>query len=135
MTSEVPEGFEELPLKSPFNHLIGPIYGYVNEGVPIMAIRMQEKHENLFGGTTHGGMISALADNALGWGLKQLNPRLEAFVTTHLSTEYLAAIRTNDWVEARVHFIKAGRRLCFAECKMVVGERVVAKASGQFMPV
>lgn len=135
MSHSVPPGFSELAVKSPFNILIGPIYGCVRDGTPIMAIRMLEKHQNLYGNTTHGGMIAALADNALGWGLKQLSPEMGNFVTTHLSTDYIAAIRTNDWVEAHVQVTKMGRRLNFADCKIYVEDRVVAKSSGQFMLV
>lgn len=135
MSQLITSDFSELAVKSPFNILIGPLYGCVRDGVPIMAMRMMDKHENLYGGITHGGMIAALADNAMGWGLKQLQPELEATVTTHLSTDYIASIKTNDWVEAHVNVIKAGRRLNFVECKMYVGEQVVATSSGQFMAV
>ena len=133
MSKLVPPGFAELDVKSPFNKLIGPIYGCVRDGVPIMAMRMGHQHENPYGNTTHGGMIAALADNALGWGLKQRHPKMGDFVTTHLSTDYLSAITTNDWVEAHVNIIKVGRRLNFVDCTMYVDGRIVAKSSGQFM--
>jgi len=49
-----------------------------------------------------------------------------------LSTDFLAAARLGDWVEAHVEIERLGQRMAFASCRLRAGERVLLRASGAF---
>lgn len=132
-----PAEFTEIPPYGPFGELVGPIYGCIRDGMPVVGMRMDKRHANRSDKFMHGGVVATLADNCMIWGIRELAPAENRFVTTQLSVDFIGAIDTltGDWLEARMTFVKHGRKLHFAECFLHVNERVVARASGQFMPL
>lgn len=135
MELTVPPGFAEIPPYGPFGEMIGPTYGCVRDGIPIVAVRAQLKHSNRSEIRMHGGMVATLADIALIWGIRQLDPTSGMYVTTQLSVDLIGTVEIDDWVEACVNFVKPGRTVIFAECFIYVGDRVVARANGQFLRI
>ena len=72
MEDHIPPGFTQIPPYGPFNELVGPIYGCLREGIPIVGMLMEKKHANRSDQFMHGGMVSTLADIALIWGIHKL---------------------------------------------------------------
>ena len=65
----IPEGFRRLGAGGPYFRLMGPVYTRKTEaGTAIIALRVAEHHLNIQG-VTHGGMLTTLADSALGINL------------------------------------------------------------------
>jgi uncharacterized protein (TIGR00369 family) len=127
----IPEGFEPLRRGGPFLHLFGPLYAKDTGGSLVVALRVEQKHLNT-GGIAHGGLLVTLADSALGIALSTSQPSSQPLVTVSLSTDFADAARLGDWVEAHVDIQKVGKRLAFANCYLLVGERRVLRASGVF---
>jgi len=123
----VPEGFVEHVSPSNFMALLGPMYRRDNDdGTNIIAMRVQEQHLNLHS-ITHGGFVATLIDNAIGYNAaKALNGPV---VTAHLTVDFLSPARVGDWVEAKVQVTRKGRRMCFAQCTLHNGDRLMATAS------
>ena len=135
MTNTVPNEFEEIPPYGPYSEMLGPFYGCIRNGVPMLGVRIESKHVNKSQIMMHGGMLATLVDNAMIWAIRQLKPECDPCVTTQLSINFIGAIKIGDWVEARVTFVKHGRKLYFAECNVHVEDKIVGKVSGQFMPI
>lgn len=129
----VPEGYQRLALESPFISLIGPVYEKRVEGGVRLALRAEEKHCNLQG-KIHGGVISTLADMAIGFNIGASRGPIPS-VTANLNVDYLGAVNCGDWLEVTTEVHKAGRRLAFASCLFNVGPRIVAKASAVYSTV
>ncbi len=127
----IPPGFAPLGRGSPFLQLFGPLYGKKAEGSTIIGLRVEEKHLNT-GGVAHGGMLVTLADSALGIAVWDALASRERMVTVSLSTDFVEAARLGDFVEAHVDIQKVGKRLAFASCYLLVGERRILRASGVF---
>ena len=129
----VPEGFIEHQSPSNFMQLMGPLYRREQaDGSATVALRVLERHLNLHG-VGHGGFVATLIDNALGYNVaKALG---SSVVTANLSIDYMASAQLGDWVEANVQINRKGRRMCFAECRLTVGDRLLARASSILVPV
>lgn len=110
---------------------LGDLYCRRNDGEIVIAMRVDERHTNMRG-IAHGGMLSSLADSALGIGLTLYCEGRHSFVTVNLSTDFVDAARPGDWVEAHVDVQKLGGRVAFANCFLQVGERRILRASGVF---
>jgi uncharacterized protein (TIGR00369 family) len=110
---------------------LGDLYCRRNDGEIVIAMRIEERHTNMRG-IAHGGMLSSLADSALGLGLALHCEGRHSFVTVNLSTDFVDAARPGDWVEAHVDVQKVGGRVAFANCFLQVGERRILRASGVF---
>jgi len=126
-----PPGFERLKRGGPYMANLGELYCRRKDGEIVIAMRITDQHTNMRG-IAHGGMLSSLADSALGLGLSMHCEGRNSFVTVNLSTDFVDAARPGDWVEAHVDVQKVGARVAFANCFLQVGERRILRASGVF---
>ena len=84
-------------------------------------------------GFVHGGMISALADSAMGRSIRTLKPGVARAMSFDLKLNFISAARVGETLRATGRVVHAGRRTAVTECR-VEGprQRLVATASGTF---
>ena len=84
----------------------------------------------------HGGLIAALADNAMGLscGVK-LDGGGSRLVTVSLAVDYIGTANVGQWLAIETDVIKTGRTLCFAQCLVKADGEAVARANGTFKVV
>jgi uncharacterized protein (TIGR00369 family) len=84
-------------------------------------------------GFVHGGMISTLADSAMGRSLRTLSPGVVRAMSFDLKLNFINAAKVGEILRATGHVIHAGRRTAVAECRVEGGDgRLVATASATF---
>jgi acyl-coenzyme A thioesterase 13 len=124
----VPDGFEAFA-SSPFFATVGPAWIRRRDVPPTFGIRIEPRHCNS-GGTAHGALLVALADLALGRGIRAVAGRDVRLVTAGLSVDFARPIAVGEWVEAQADIQQRTRRTVFANCYLVsTGQRAV-RASG-----
>jgi len=111
----VPEGFERHGRRSPMTDPWEPIYARRTPQALVLGLRLAEPHTNSRG-LVHGGLIAALADNAMGLSCALQLPDKPSLLTITLSIDYLASARIGQWLEVDTNFVKAGRSIAFAQC-------------------
>ena len=121
----IPEGFVRHFRRSGLTDPWEPIYSRRIDGTVRIGLRAAGPHANSRG-FVHGGLITALADNAMGLSCIESLGGLEAaratglsLVTVSLSLDFLGTVRIGDWLEERAQMLKTGQQLCFYEA--VVG--------------
>src|ERR1700678_3606787 len=119
----VPEGFERHPRRSGLTDPWEPIYAWRAASEFRLGFRAAAAHANSRG-FVHGGLISALADNAMGLSCGQKLADISGLVTVSLSLDFVASAQVGQWVEIRPEVIKTGRSLCFARA-LVTADDVV----------
>jgi uncharacterized protein (TIGR00369 family) len=130
--AEPPAGFQPLDAGVPYFRALGPVYFQrVEGGGLVLALRVAEQHLNIQG-VTHGGMLTTLADGALGINIALARGRRGGQVTVSLNADFLSGARRNDWLEAHVIVTRLGRRLAYASCDLRVGSRHVLRSSAVF---
>lgn len=131
-SSPIPDGYQLLTRGGKFLAMIGPLYERpADDGTVIVAMRIGEQHGNMRG-MAHGGLLATLADSAFGFNMMMTREPPAPMITVNLSTDYLSAAKVGDWLEARVHMRRVGRRLAFAECVLSVGDREVSRSTAVF---
>jgi acyl-coenzyme A thioesterase PaaI-like protein len=70
-STDIPEGFEPHYRKSPFTDPWEPLYSKRTDKAVIIGLRLAKPHTNARG-NVHGGLIAALADNAMGYSWQNL---------------------------------------------------------------
>ena len=65
---QIPDGYERHFRTSPLTDPWEPLYSKADNGAIILALRIRQAHCNSRG-FAHGGLMSALADNAMGLSL------------------------------------------------------------------
>ncbi len=131
MLDDVPPGFERIKRGGPFVAGLGDLYYRRNGADIVIALRVTQRHTNMRG-IAHGGLLASLADTALGIGLTLWCEGKQSFVTVSLTTDFLAAARPGDWVEAHVQVERIGGRVAFAGCHLEAGGKRLLRATGVF---
>lgn len=85
-------------------------------------------------GNVHGGLISTLADSAMGRSIWTIKPGVRHAASFDLKLSFIAAARIGETLRATGKVVHAGRRTCVTECRVEgAGGRLIATASGTFM--
>lgn len=132
----VPAGFEPHFRKSPLTDPWDPIYSKRLPDRVVIGLWAREPHTNSRG-LIHGGLIAALADNAMGLSCVQVltgegrKPE-GGLVTVSLATDFVGAAKLGQWVEVDTQYVKTGRTLCFAQGFVTADGEVIARADARF---
>jgi len=129
--NEVPEGFESIFRSSPYLELLGPIYNKKIETELLIGLRAEKKHCNARN-LVHGGVLSSLADIALGYNAAFQGEDPVPMVTASLSIDYAGSAKLGGWIEISVDVQKVGRNMAFANCYFFVNTKRIARASAVF---
>jgi uncharacterized protein (TIGR00369 family) len=102
------------------------------EGTAVVEMATTEDMAN-HSGVVHGGMISTLADSAMGRSLRTLRPGVVRAMSFDLKLNFINAAKVGETLRATGHIIHAGRRTAVAECRVEGSDaRLVATASATF---
>ena len=131
MSHDAPEGFQPHTRHSPLTRPWEPIFVQTTEAAVILGLRLAEPHTNSRG-FAHGGLIAAIADNAMGLscGLRFSGPN--ALVTINLTVDYLGTARIGQWLAFETVFVKATSSMAFASLIVTADGEACAKASSTF---
>lgn len=129
-----PEGFSRHYRQSPLTDPWEPLWSRKGDGVVRLGFRAGDAHAN-GRGFVHGGMISALADNAMGLSCAETLGEGASLVTVSLALDFLGVAYLGQWVEIEPKVNRAGATLCFAEAVVTADGHACAKAHGTFRVV
>lgn len=135
-TAAPPEGFEPHFRKSPLTDPWEPIYSRRLEDRVIIGLYAREPHTNSRG-MVHGGLITAIADNAMGLSCGQVllaegrKPE-GGLVTVSLAIDFIGAAKLGQWVAFDTQYVKAGKTLCFAQAFITADGQVIGRADARF---
>ena len=126
-----PVGFERHFRRSPLTDPWEPLYSKRTETAVVLGLWAGPPHVNTRG-FVHGGLIAALADNAMGLACSFRLGERARLVTVNLGLDYLGAAALGQWIRWDAAVVKTGRTLCFAECLVVADHKPVARANATF---
>ena len=129
--AQVPAGFERHYRKSPLTDPWEPLYSRKAERAVLLGLMVGEAHCNSRG-LAHGGLISALADNAMGLSCGQAMGGDASFVTVSLAVDFLDSARPGQWLQVEPTVIKTGGTLAFAQCLVTADAQPCARANATF---
>ena len=102
------------------------------EGMAVVEMTATEDMAN-HSGFVHGGMISALADSAMGRSLRTVKPGVARAMSFDLKLNFINAAKVGETLRATGTVVHAGRRTMVADCRVEGKDaRLVATASGTF---
>ena len=135
----MPAGYLPHTRHSPLTDPWEPLFARQTADAVQLALDIREAHCNSRG-FAHGGLISSLADNAMGLSAvrqarEQLGAEEVGAVTVALTLDFIDAAQVSDCLEFHPAVLKVGRTLAFVDCRVVCGERLIACASATFRMV
>lgn len=129
--ADIPPGFAPHLRRSPMTEPWEPIYAKKTPDAFILGLRLAKPHTNSRG-LAHGGLITTLADNAMGLscGLKATDTA--GLVTVNLSVDFLGSATVGQWLQVETSFVKPGGSLYFAQCFVTADGEPCARANATF---
>jgi len=136
ISEPIPAGYAPHFRSSPLTDPWEPLYSKAVDGAAVLALRAKEVHCN-GRGFVHGGLISALADNAMGLSVfESLRDRQDgpprSLLTVSLTLDFLGSAQIGQWLEFVPRVLKAGSNLGFADCIVSADGQPIARASATF---
>ncbi|NLN88307.1 MAG: PaaI family thioesterase [Syntrophomonadaceae bacterium] len=117
--------------EAPFYTLLGIKLVSIGPGQAVFTMKAQQEHTNSIG-LLQGGLISSLADTAMGVALRSLGMNA---ATVDMSIGFTASARLGDTLRAEGRVVKAGREILFAETRVMAGEQLIAYCKGTFYKI
>ena len=136
MATAPPAGFEPHFRRSPLTEPWEPVFSRRLPDRVIIGLYARESHTNSRG-MVHGGLIAALADNAMGLScvavLTEQGRKPEGgLVTVSMATDFIGAAKLGQWVAFDTSYVKTGRTLCFAQAFITADGEVIGRADARF---
>ena len=136
ISEPIPAGYARHFRASPLTDPWEPLYSKAENGAIVLALRAKEAHCN-GRGFVHGGLISALADNAMGLSVfgtlrNRQDGQPRSVLTVSLTLDFLGSAQTGQWLEFVPRVLKAGNNLGFADCIVRADDQPIARASATF---
>lgn len=130
-TQSIPPGFERHYRQSPVTDPWEPIYSRKTDEAVILGLVAEAAHTNSRG-FVHGGLISALADNAMGLSCSHRLGGDTSLVTVNLTLDFLGSAQIGQWLEFTTEFVKSGGTLSFAQAFVTADGQPCARANAVF---
>ena len=112
-----------------------PLYAQAQADRIILGVHLREPHTNSRA-TAHGGLIAALADQAMGMScgvkLRADGVNVSNLWTASLTIDYLGAAKIGQWIAFDTTFARVGKTLCHAECDVTADGETIARGRGSF---
>jgi uncharacterized protein (TIGR00369 family) len=129
-----PEGFAPHYRKSPLTDPWEPLFSRRVDDCLQIGLRVADAHTNSRG-FVHGGLVSALADNAMGLSCGLDLEGAKGLLTVNLALDFLAVAKVGQWLQVEPTVVKRGRSLCFASALVTADGKPCARASATFQVV
>ncbi len=134
MTDDIPQGFAPHFRKSGLTDPWEPIYSRNTGNAVFIGLRAGPAHANSRG-FVHGGLITALADNAMGLSCTLALEGVSGFVTVGLALDFIAPVQLGQWLEIRPTVLKTGRNLSFSAATIHADDRLCARSNATFRAI
>jgi len=129
--TEIPVGYQLHDRRSGLTDPWQPIYQRPHSDGLSLGLRAGQAHVNSRE-FVHGGLISALADNAMGLSCAARLPDIQGLVTVSMTLDYLGVARQGQWLEVRAEVLRTGGTLCYAAARIYADGQLCASASAVF---
>jgi uncharacterized protein (TIGR00369 family) len=135
--SQPPPDFKPHDRSSPVTDPWAPLYSARGPGQVRIGFVLDTQHCNARG-MLHGGVIAALADNAMGLSLGAALGEaakiagVSGIVTTNLNVDYLGVAQKGQWIEITPRVVKATSGSGVVDALITANGEIIARANANF---
>ena len=129
----IPAGYKtfNFPIGGPFIGTNGPLLHRQDGKQFLLGMRVEKRHCNPMD-VCHGGMLMSFVDMVMPMGVIYQENIHRFLPTISLTTDFLAPVPLNAWLEARTDVLRVTRSMVFAQCLVLADGITAVRASGVF---
>ena len=129
---ETYEGKEVKESRSPAGNWLGITLEQIDKGHAILAMTVRHEMTNPYG-NIHGGMMSLVIDEAIGWAVVSLDVE-QHYTSLTLNLDFLYAIKEGDRLHAEATVLRVGKKIINVECHVYDMEgKILARANSNLI--
>jgi acyl-coenzyme A thioesterase 13 len=118
--------------RSPAGNWMGFTLEQIEKGKAVISLDVKKEMTNPYG-NIHGGMMSLVIDEAIGWAVVSLDTD-NYYTSLNLNVDFLYAIKQGERLKAVSEVIRAGKKIIHVECSVYdMQERLLAKAASNLI--
>jgi len=105
---------------------------HIEKGSAIISLIVRKEMTNPYG-NIHGGMMSLVMDEAIGWAVLSLDT-VHHYTSLNLNVDFLYAIKEGARLKARATVIREGKKILHLECAVYdMEETLLAKGASNLI--
>ena len=129
---ETYEGKEVRDSRSPAGNWLGIHLEKIEKGEAILNIMVRHEMTNPYG-NIHGGMMSLVIDEAIGWAVVSLDTD-NHYTSLTLSVDFLYALKAGERLRAKSQVMRVGKKIINVECHVYdLNDRILARGSSNLI--
>jgi acyl-coenzyme A thioesterase 13 len=129
---ETYEGKEVKDSRSHAGNWLGITLEKIDKGHAIIATNVRKEMTNPYG-NIHGGMMSLVIDEAIGWAVVSLDVE-QHYTSLTLSVDFLYAIKEGERMRAEAQVLRVGKKIISVECHVYdMNDNVLARANSNLI--
>ena len=118
--------------RSPAGNWLQMTLEHIAKGEAHLSMRVRPEMTNPYG-HIHGGMMSLIIDEAVGWAVVSLDAELH-YTSLNLNVDFLYGIPEGERLVARARVLRQGKKIIHAEVHVYdMQERLLAKAASNLI--
>ncbi len=126
------EGKEVTESRSNAGNWLGFTLEKVDKGHAILSLEVRKDMTNPYG-NIHGGMMSLVIDEAIGWAVVSLEAE-HHYTSLTLNVDFLYAIKMGERLRAESKVLRVGKKIINVECHVYdMQGRVLARANSNLI--
>ncbi len=102
--------------RSPAGNWLGFTLEAIDKGEATISLPVKKEMTNPYG-HIHGGMMSLVIDEVIGWAVVSLEAE-NHYTSLNLNVDFLYAIREGERLIATARVVRAGKKIIHAECEV-----------------
>src|SRR6201996_9325481 len=111
---ETYEGREVKESRSNAGNWLGITLERIDKGVAVISLEVRKEMTNPYG-NIHGGMMSLVIDEAIGWAVVSLDTE-QHYTSLTLNLDFLYAIKEGESLRAESKVLRVGKKIINVEC-------------------
>jgi len=118
--------------RSPAGNWLGFTLEHIEKGLAVLTAEVRHEMVNPYG-HIHGGMMSLVIDEAIGWALLSMDSE-EHYTSMSLNVDFLYAIKEGERLRAESKVLRMGKRIISVECHVHdLAGKILARANSNLI--
>jgi acyl-coenzyme A thioesterase 13 len=118
--------------RSPAGNWLGFTLEHIDKGHAVLSLEVSLEMTNPYG-NIHGGMMSLVIDEAIGWAVVSLDAESH-YTSLTLNVDFLYAIKKGERLRAESRVLRVGKKIINVECHVYdLQGRILARANSNLI--
>ena len=118
--------------RSPAGNWLGFVLEHIGKGEATLSLEIKNDMTNPYG-NIHGGMMSLVIDEAIGWAVVSLDAG-QNYTSLTLNVDFLYAVKKGERMRAESKVLRLGKKIINVECHVYdMQGRILARANSNLI--